>query len=467
MSVVERASGTRAPGTEAPPVSKLLDEVVNKTLALNPLVGTLTERLAYWKETNPAWAKAGLNGWDNMDKCIMACSMADGMQVHPALFMNGNWCFVASGGKLIVIPKVPFILAMCRARVSGFRLEVVQDDTEACDVKIYNGRDWHKYRYTIEDARRQGLLNTTRGNAWSSGNTREMLQWKAIRRCADLACPEVMYGMASPPEDSEDMPEAEPAKVTALAPAPIPYAEPDWMEALRTEIRATYGGGLTGKRMLEKVNIIRGAMNKDPLKAGEITDEAAREVTTFLREKYPHVSDREKLLGATGSGATEGATPKKKSEEPAAGNSAPASSEIDPAGAAALEREAAFENDDDAVPEPDDVPLEEEPAPDDTPEQRAARELARIDEQDGKLETLQKHVKLAKEKFPKVVFVKESPEGSGKHYFVHRPIMENLGFRQGVKVMEGGAAACDADTYRKLVRAMRGLGIVDTDGISR
>lgn len=444
MTVANQHAAAAAAATTADGASlqKILEDVLDNTQranALNPLEGTLTDRLAYWNVTNPSWARAGLNGWDEVWKCVMACSMADGLKVHPALFMQGNWCFVASGNKLLVIPKVPFILALCRSRVPGFRMEIVADDAEVCEVKMFNGRESFSYRYTLEDAKRQGLIGRPKGSAWDN-NQREMLQWKAVRRCADRACPEVMFGLSPAPEDSQS-PEDEAPEDKAVPEMPTEVEDTtDYKELFRNEVRARWGTN-SGKKMLEVANLI-GAQNGWGAftKADAITPKLAKMLVDFLHAKY----------GATGKPAEPETTGSKVPAETDGGRDAAAPREVAVTSTTATVTVVPFDEREPEREPDDDLPLDfgdPAPAQDGAPPDTDYRVLLKLVEVARSIPAL-----------AKVVFTDENPK---RVVFVHGPTVKNLGMTKGIVIVKDGAQVVAPDLCARLVKAMRELGAVD------
>lgn len=148
----------------------------------NALTGTVEERLKAFGQIAANLAQLSLNGWDEVPKALAACWLADGAGMHPAIFMNNHYCIKdAKTGRLLIEPKWEFVVGILQSRVAGFRWKVIEETPTAAEVVMWDAYgNEHRTRYTIEDAKRQGLLG--RPNAWQS-NTREMCLKQAIKRC--------------------------------------------------------------------------------------------------------------------------------------------------------------------------------------------------------------------------------------------------------------------------------------------
>lgn len=412
--------------------TSLLTEIAAKTqttLSLRAIEGTLTEKIAAFKELGAALAQLRLNGWDTVAKCIAACWLADGLGMHPAIFMQNNYCAEYAAGKIVVIPQWPLVLALLRSRVPGFTFRMVEDSERGCTVVMGNARDTHTETYTIKDAARQGLVFLKpdgtpdydnpkwKYSAWKGGNLREMFRAKAIRRGGSVIGPEAMMGLPSGGDFDNDAAAAEDAPAADMPSMPVSVTagtstavEVDWKESLRTEIRARWGGGLKGKKMLEIANLIAKEVGLEAFKsADEITSESARRMVEFLRQKYG-------LTGKAGASAAEN-----------------------------TEQDSGM----DAAPSAPEVPLEME------------AEVAAEADADGDVATLLKLADKGAVTHPGVVFVKEAPKGSGAMYFVHGPTVKNMGLSAGILLSKAKAQVVSPDVCRRLVVAMRTLGVVD------
>lgn len=141
----------------------------------------MDDRIRAYQQIASNLSTLQLNGWDTAQKCLAACWLAHGSGMHPAVFMQNNYSMILKG-RLVIEPKWQFLVAMLQSRVPGFVFKVLDEGEKSATVEMSDGRNTHKVTYTLEDARRQGLLG--RENAWTSGNTREMCLGKAIKRCA-------------------------------------------------------------------------------------------------------------------------------------------------------------------------------------------------------------------------------------------------------------------------------------------
>lgn len=474
---------TTAEPTTSPVINeRYIDEMIDhtqRTLALRPVDGTLTEKIAAFKEMANAFAQMRLNGWDDTPKCLVACWLSDGLGMHPALFMQNNWVAKFKGDKIVVMPQWPFMLALVRSRVPNFKFKLVIDEEDKCSVWMTNGRDEHTETYTLRDAQRQGLVSLTADgkpdyaakdwsyNAWKGGNIREMLRAKVIRRCANIVAPEVMMGLPNAGDsEADDMPAPTakqvpvPPEAPALERAAVEGAkadEPkpaDWNEALRTELRARCGGGMTGKKMLEKANVVRADLKRDPLTETPTADQA-REIVEHLRAQYPNVGFPEEQTKATGAekdsspsgkvAAAPVSQPKPVEDHGYAENGPPHTAGL-------IDNAIAL---DDSVPEPDPEPKPGAPAADPDESYKTVLALAEI---------AKKH---ADPQIAKSRFVVEAPAGSGQHHFLHGAIARKLGFETGIRLTLDGKQEVSPETCKRIVFEMRSLGIVDVSGLER
>jgi hypothetical protein len=423
-------SGTAAPGTEPKLTPGLIADIIAKTertLALRPVDGSLTEKIAAFREMSQHFAQLALNGWDTIQKCSAACWLADGLAMHPALYMQNNWVAPFKGGKIVVMPQWPFMLALLRSRVPKFNFRFVHDDAEKCAVWMTNGTYEHTETYTMDDAKRQGLLG--RDNAWTSGNVREMMRAKVIRRAANVIAPEALMGLAAGGDGSEDegerRPEVTQEQVDQAAEIAVSALEkattaPDWREALRTEIRARAKGAVTGRKMLEFANLVRLEMKLPKYShPDEITPDNARGMVEYLRANYPNLASPQAPAAAT-EATTEGGGGK------------------------------------DAAPEPPTEPVAEDEVPLPMDEDAPAAPPERESEDDGKVETLMKLAAAAKKARPSAVFVKEAPAKSGRWYFSHGETVKSLGLESAIWLKdEMGTQKIPADLCRRVCKALR------------
>lgn len=149
--------------------------------SMNPLQGTLEERIKAFDQIAANLASLQLNGWDQVPKVKAGCWLADGAGMHPAIFMQNHYCMNIKG-RLIIEPKWEFIVGTLQARVPGFKFSVDEETDSGATVTMEGPNGSHTVTYTTDDARRQGLFNRE-GNAWTGGNTREMCLKQAIKRC--------------------------------------------------------------------------------------------------------------------------------------------------------------------------------------------------------------------------------------------------------------------------------------------
>jgi hypothetical protein len=147
----------------------------------NALSGSLDEKLRAIEQIAANLAGLALNGWNNATRCKAACWLADGAGMHPAVFIQNHYVMEIQG-KLLVEPKWEFIVGTLQSRVPGFKFEVLEEEDDHAKVRMSDGRNEHTVSYSVEDAKRQGLLGRG-GNMWTAGNTREGCLKQAIKRC--------------------------------------------------------------------------------------------------------------------------------------------------------------------------------------------------------------------------------------------------------------------------------------------
>lgn len=118
------------------------------------------------------------------------------------------------GGKLSL--RADAMLALYRER--GGKVKWIQyDDLGAKARWVYDGNDV-ELSYTLEDAKRAGLLPARGGSGWAKFPA-EMMRARLISKAVRMLCPEVCTGTYTP-EELEDI--QRPAQVQAVAVAPQP-----------------------------------------------------------------------------------------------------------------------------------------------------------------------------------------------------------------------------------------------------
>jgi hypothetical protein len=156
--------------------------VVQDRSRQNAIVGTIKEQMDAFDQISANLSQLGLNGWDTVPACKAACWLAHGAGMHPAIFIQNHYVMRVQN-RLLVEPKWEFIVGILQSRLPGFKWSVLIETDDCAEVRMTDatGAD-HTVRYSLEDARRQGLLSRG-GNAWTSGNTREMCLKQAVKRC--------------------------------------------------------------------------------------------------------------------------------------------------------------------------------------------------------------------------------------------------------------------------------------------
>lgn len=472
---------------EAPaPLRPSLEEIADVTRdAMNPILGTIDEKVKVFGEisANAAASTIALNGWDTAAKCKFACWIADGMRVHPAVYMAGNWLMAGKNGRLVIEPKWEFVIEMLEARVRGFQWKVEEETNERCVVWMTNGRSEHRVHYGREDAQRQGLFDK-KGETYPH-NEREMYFKQATKRCGKRIGGIALRGMAE--GEVEIIPGAEqpaapdPAIALARAAGTTPAPEPtNWVKELAGWISDLYGAELPKEQKLAHLSIIESQRSGAKVsfnRVDEIGPVQAKIICEWLAKKHPdrklRPADNGDGSAGNPAGAGGGMGPATSAGPSAAGGAANSSAAggTDAPPADFGEQHAAEHETPPPMEEPS-TPVPEEPV--DLEEQgRLAREA-----QDRKLETLLTLVRVAKKSHPGRNFVKESPTGSGKNWFVDSAILKNLGYKEPLRLdpdagtlskrIEGSFEyeVAEPDCAR-VVRAMREAGVADTTGISR
>lgn len=419
-------------------------QVLPRSTNLNALAGTIDEKIRAFDQIAANLARLQLNGWDEAQKVKAGCWLADGAGMHPATFMHNHHCMLIKG-KLVVEPKWEFVLGVLQSRVPGFKFEVLVETDDCAKVRMSDksGAPPFEVEYSVEDARRQGLMG--RDNAWSSGSTREMCFKQAVKRCGrrigaaammDLPVgldsyvivqPEVLpdAGKAAERAISEavvldDEPAGAAGEFGGAAPSAATATPPDEdqgpLAALAAELANLYGKQSKAV-LLEKASLIYNEMMKattgsDPhmifKRADQIGPAEARQMVEWLSKRRP-------LKGESVSEARAPAV-----TEPAVVGGRPA-----------LEATPAPEPDTDAPP-----PAE-------------GLDVARA------YEDLMLTIKRAKRIFAPRAFVVEYPEGSGKYWFNDATTFGQIGSEKPLKLMDQGEITAPAEVVAQLSRILK------------
>lgn len=399
--------------------------VVPDRTRLSGLVGTIEERILAFEQIAANLATLALNGWKNAQMCKAACWLADGAGMHPAVFMQNHYCMEIQG-KLLVEPKWEFVVGVLQSRLPGFKwtVDVETDDCAEVTMSDASGNK-HTVRYTLADAKRQGLLGRG-GNMWTSGNTREGCFKQAVKRCGrrigaaalmDMPVGLDGYEMADAevvgPTPAQVLDEAV-SKAAANEPVDVPFVEeaeagPEPKSArirLETAIRRYYGP-LSKDILAEKVAVIFNAMVKertgeDPkasFRHGEVGPVDAERMIEYIEAK---IALRGKK--AAGKGA-----PESRNDQ---GTATP-----DPAEPAADE---------------DEAPLAEAPAAEAAPPAASEAELSQQAAFDALMGTVHRARKLFKRDF-----VQSSPKNKHVYYFTDQQTFQQAGLADVVKLQRG------------------------------
>jgi len=403
-------------------------------------------------------ASSGLfpSGYDNVMKITAACWFADGLGVHPTVYMEGMQP-VTFDGKTVREPKWEFVNALLRARLPGFDFEVHEDSEAACEITfLAEGRRSQKVRYTMEHARTQGLAN----KATYQKNPRQMLWKQCFKLGADRIGADVLAGLPSlvyeddegeaapPPENPKaaldaaveatqaatgkrdatdvEFTEAKPAEPAAPA-APV-----NWKKRLTDTITAEYGKQkpdvvadkvslLYNQMMLEKTGA---DPNRKFAKGSDVSPTEAKLIVEWYEARK-----------AAGEQRGEAA------RTPAAVD------ESRETGAAPVEAPAAEDE-----PPPTDG---EEPPPTDDTDTEGPHEGPPPNEAYDALMMAVARARRAFGNEPKRrLFVQESPMGSGKFWFVDLRALSAAGLSGSTLLQKGGLVVADVGAMDLLTRTV-------------
>jgi len=290
----------------------------DRALQLNPLHGTLPEKLEAFKVLATAISASGMMpGWDSPAKVMAGCWQADALGVHPAIYMQGTHPmeFTSRGvRKVAITPKWEFEAALLKARLPGFDYEVHEESEETCEITFKaDGVSSQRVRYTMADAKRQGLYD--RNDSYKT-SPKEML-WKQVwHRGVDRIGAHVVMGLPSllPPDDLDnDRPSSSIAEVvdeavggveTGSGPAPVEragvpppstatVAEPatDYMVEFGAKVRKVFGlrandrAGTLRRASVVMTEVLGGEVSYT--RVDQIGQENARMGLEYLNQKYP------------------------------------------------------------------------------------------------------------------------------------------------------------------------------------
>jgi hypothetical protein len=448
--------------------------------AINPIGGSLPERLIAFKEIASAIAQSQIapNGWDSASKVMTACWAADAMGVHPYTYMENVYVADMGGGKKLQQPKWEFQHALLKSRLPGYRFRVMESTNERAVLWATDGIDEHTVTYTMADAVTQRLAQKDTYKA----NPKQMLFKQAFHLLAKLVGAHILHSLPAPDAADYEVParlheasavEVLDAAVSAPAPTPaLPPAAPPVkpharlgknLERVFALKEKDHAGKL--RRASLVMTQIRGA-EVVFTKAENISPSDADEISAFLEKKYPlgTTEAAAPAAPANGGGATEGSEGK---DAPAARTGVACEFPECPNDATTLVGDQAWC--DDHTPPPhaeDETPPPAAEAP--TAIEQQGEDFMR--EQDGKLATLIQICALAEKQMPGHSFLKESPKGSKKWWFIYLPILAEMGRtgdRASIKVSDAGEQSVDADTCRRLVVAVRSLGVAPGETMGR
>lgn len=145
---------------------------------------------------------------------------------------------IASLNEIYVVHGSPSLSAkamLMLARAAGHRVRVTGDEQAAtCEIVRADDPGFpHKVTYSMDDAKRAGLM----GNTGWKNDPATMLRWRAVANAVRLACPEVLGGIAYLPEEVEEITRRNTRGSTTASVVPDVKAEPtttaaDYMKRL-------------------------------------------------------------------------------------------------------------------------------------------------------------------------------------------------------------------------------------------
>lgn len=412
------------------------------------LVGTIDEQMRAFEQIATNVSQLQLNGWGTVQKAKAACWLAQGAGMHPAIFIQNHYC-MEIGGKLLVEPKWEFIVGMLQSRIPGFTWETLIETDDCAEVRMSDGKSTHTVRYTLADAKRQGLLTKT---AWQS-NSREMLFKQAVKRCgrrigaaalmdlpvgldgdsmevgveeAPNVAAEIEKAIADAPReerDAVDVPFEEAPSPSSTSPSDTPPtvstspSDPDAnpletpKERLARLIKKKYGP-MSGQGMLER--------------ATWLYNESVKERTGVDPKEKPKKGGLGPIEAGQAADWLEAQMAKKDSRE-------------EPAAAA------------EPVPEVEDEPppAEEAAAPEPEPPARAPSRLFEPTKE-AAYDVLMDTVFRARKLFAPRQFIKEAPPDSNIFWFVDQDIFKEAGYTGSVKLQKAGEVVADVATLEQL-----------------
>lgn len=420
---------------------------------MTAIVGTLDEKAKAFAQIASA-ASSGLfpAGYDTVPKILAASWFADGLGVHPTIYMEGIQP-VQFGGKTVREPKWEFINALLRSRLPGFDYEVNEESDIACEITFEaSGRKSQPVRYTMADAVKQGLAGPNgRNRDGYEKNARKMLWKQCFKMGADRIGADVLAGLPAMSFDAEDTLTEGREKSTATvideaiakatgAPAAGGDGQPaapardgeqapsqpseDAGETPRGKLFALLTrqyGKLSKQAALEKSSFLYNAMMKeetgvDPgetfTKPGHIGPVEAERIAKYLQGK---MEARQTAAGAPRESGTEGA--------PAVAHTVRTS-----VSAGTMTAEVVTWKPDGTMAREDDAPPDAETAPE--------PEAAGPSLSDAYAE-LMATVGRARKLFEPRRFVKEAPEGSGKLWYVDAATFQQAGDVTSVRLAVG------------------------------
>jgi len=134
--------------------------------------------------------------------------------------------------------EVPLLLAICRSRIPGLKVEVDSNDDSAMAIVQRPGNKPYMSKFSLADAKRAGLVGKTNWVRYP----RLMLEYRAIGHALKVACGDAIMGLDGPSEFEPRVYEAA-ESATVVAELPEPFLIQEWQTKLiHKEANRVFGG---------------------------------------------------------------------------------------------------------------------------------------------------------------------------------------------------------------------------------
>lgn len=172
------------------------------------------------------------------------------------------------GGRVVMSVQLQLSLA----RTKGVRVAKLVDGENYCEVTLTREDETVTTKYTLEDARRAGLI---RPNSNWEKYPRQMLRWRAIGDALRIIAPDAVAGFLSP-EEAESIPPIDAETVEVVEPEPDPQPR----RRARQQSEAQANGDAEKQQLIDSV----GALWRELYPAED--EETRRAFRLILEERY-------------------------------------------------------------------------------------------------------------------------------------------------------------------------------------